>query len=369
MTFHVMPASVMVPLPGRAMAGKDARLRDDRIEPHWIDVFEKVLRLCKAAAGETVCILTESQSRVLNADLAEIAAHRLGCRAFRLVVPTPPARAMPMRSTGASRALQGHPSVLAALKTSSLVLDLTLEGLLHAPELKEILTAGARVMMVSDEHPEVLERLVPRAEDEAAVKAALKRLRAARQMRVTSSAGTDLHVALTGAPSAGVWGWTDRPGTVAHWPGGVVVAFPGAGTVNGTLVLAPGDANLTFKRYVESPVRLVIRDDHVIAIEGDGVDAIMMREHLVGWNDRSAYAVSHVGWGLNLRARREVLLFHDRRDINGTELRAAAGNFLFSTGANEFAGRYTDGHFDLPVFGCTISLDGEVVIQDGRLVA
>lgn len=28
---------------------------------------------------------------------------------------------------------------------------------------------------------------------------------------------------------------------------------------------------------------------------------------------------------------------------------AFAGNFLFSTGANEFARRFTDGHFDLPV--------------------
>jgi 2,5-dihydroxypyridine 5,6-dioxygenase len=347
----------------------DGALRDDRIEPQWIEAFEAVLRLCKAAPGESVCLLAESQSRALNQDLADLAARRLGCRPFRLVVPTPPQSApVPVRSTGASRALQGHPSVLAALKATPLILDLTREGLLHAPELKEILAAGARVMMVSDEHPEVLERLVPRAEDEPAVKAAIKRLRAAKRMAVTSEAGTDLQVDLQGAPSAGVWGWTDRPGTIAHWPGGVVVAFPKAGAVNGTLVLAPGDANLTFKRYIETSVRLTLEDDHVVAVEGDGTDARMMREYLGAWSDRSAYAVSHVGWGLNPRARREALLFHDRRDLNGTELRAAAGNFLFSTGANEFAGRYTEGHFDIPVFDCTIALDGEVVVDRGVLV-
>ena len=345
-------------------------MRDDRIEPQWVDAFEAVLRLCKAAPGEPVCLLAESQSRPLNLDLADLAARRLGCRPFRLIVPTPPQSApVPVRSTGASRALQGHPAALAALKASSLVLDLTLEGLLHAPELKEILGAGSRVLMVSDEHPEVLERLVPRAEDEATVKAALRRLRAARRMTVTSEAGTDLVVDLADAPSAAVWGWTDRPGTIAHWPGGVVVAFPRAGTVNGTLVLAPGDANLTFKRYVETPVRLTLRDDHIVALDGEGADARLMRDHLAAWGDRSAYAVSHVGWGLNPRARREALLFHDRRDVNGTELRAAAGNFLFSTGANEFAGRFTEGHFDIPVFGCTIALDGTVVVERGRVVA
>ena len=51
----------------------------------------------------------------------------------------------------------------------------------------------------------------------------------------------------------------------------------------------------------------------------------------------------------------------------GTELRAVPGNFLFSTGANEFAGRYTAGHFDLPMMGTTIELDGTVVIKDGVL--
>lgn len=342
-------------------------MRDHRIEHHWIEAFCDVLRRCAAAPDEPVCILAESQSRAINLDLAELAAHRLGCRPFRVTVPTPPAGAMPVRSTGASRALQGHPGALAALAASPLVLDLTREGLLHAPELKAILAAGARVLMVSDEHPDILERLQPRDEDQPAARAALKALRAARMMHVTSAAGTDLRVEIAGAPSAAVWGWTDRPGTIAHWPGGVVVAFPQAGTVNGTLVLAPGDANLTFKRIVETPVRLTIRDDHIVAIEGQGADAALMREHLAAWNDPAAHAVSHVGWGLNPRARREALLFHDKEDLNGTELRAAAGNFLFSTGANEFAGRYTEGHFDLPVFGCTIALDGEIVVKEGRL--
>ncbi len=61
---------------------------------------------------------------------------------------------------------------------------------------------------------------------------------------------------------------------------------------------------------------------------------------------------------MNPGARYESLAMYDQRDTNGTELRAVAGNFLFSTGANEFAGRYTAGHFDLPMMGTTIELDG-----------
>ncbi len=93
-----------------------------------------------------------------------------------------------------------------------------------------------------------------------------------------------------------------------------------------------------------------------------------MRRYFAAWGDRNAYATSHVGWGLNPGARYESLAMYDRRDTNGTELRAYAGNFLYSTGANEFAGRYTEGHFDLPVRGCTITLDGDVAVRDGLLV-
>jgi 2,5-dihydroxypyridine 5,6-dioxygenase len=338
----------------------------DRAEPAWLAAFAEVLRLCRATPGEPVCLLAESQSRDLNIELAELAALQLGLRPFRCVLPTPAATApVPVRSTGASRAIQAHPAALAAIKASPLVLDLTLEGLLHAPELKEILAAGCRVLMVSNEHPEALARLVPRPEDEAPVRAAVKRARAARRMHVASAAGTDVHVDMAGATTAGVWGWTDRPGTIAHWPGGVVVSFPARGTVNGRLVLDAGDVNLTFKRYLTGRVSLTIEDDHIVAIEGDGTDAALMRRYLAAWDDSAAYAVSHVGWGLNPRARYEALAMYDQRDTNGTELRAVAGNFLFSTGANEFAGRFTEGHFDIPVFNTTITLDGEPVVREG----
>lgn len=341
----------------------------DRIEAFWIEAFETVLRLCGAHPGMPLCLLAETQSRALNVDLAELAALRLGCRPFRVAVPTPPPVApVPVRSTGASRALRGHPGILAALEASPLILDLTLEGLLHAPELPAILKAGSRVMMVSNEHPEALARLVPRPEDAAPVKAAVKRARGSKRMTVVSAAGTDLTIAMDRAVTAGVWGWTDRPGTIAHWPGGLVVSFPRAGSVGGTLVLDAGDANLTFKRYLERPVRLTLEDDHIVAIEGDGTDAELMRRYLAAWDDRAAYAVSHVGWGMNPRARYEALAMYDRRDTNGTELRAFAGNFLFSTGANEFAGRFTEGHFDIPVRNCTITLDGEPVVIEGKLV-
>jgi 2,5-dihydroxypyridine 5,6-dioxygenase len=341
----------------------------ERIEGKWIDCFAEVFAKCGVKAGDTIAVLSETQSRPINVELAELAALKLGARPFHLVLPTPRLSApAPVRSTGASDAIGQLQPVVNALAASTLVADVTVEGMLHAPELPTILKGGARLLMISNEHPEALERLMPDEALEPKVRAGMRLLREAKTMHVFSPAGTDLRVSLADARVGGVWGYTSRPGTVTHWPGGICLAFPKAQSVNGTLVLAPGDVNLTFKRYLDSPVKLIIEDDYVTDIEGDGVDAEMMKGYFAAWGDPEAYAVSHVGWGMNPAARWDAMTFYDRRDFNGTELRAFAGNFLYSTGANEVANRYTLGHFDLPMRSCTVTLDDRPVVEAGRLI-
>ena len=346
----------------------------ERIEARWIAAFVGVFERCAVTPGDVVAVLSESQSRPVLVELATLAAAQLGARVFQVVVPTPAATtAIPIRSTGASDAIGGLAPVVEALARSTLVVDCTVEGLLHARELPAILAGGARLLMVSNEHPEILERCVPDASLEAVVRAGMKRLRtaasAASTMRVTSAAGTDLAILLDGARVGGVWGSCTKPGQVSHWPGGLCLAFPAAHSVSGTLVLAPGDVNLAFKRYLRDRIALTIDDDVVVAVDGHGVDADLMRGYWASWEaqegNRHAYAVSHVGWGLNPAARWDAMAFYDKRDCNGTELRAFAGNFLFSTGANEVAGRHTLGHFDLPMRHCTITVGDTCVVDHG----
>ena len=340
----------------------------ERIEGKWIDCFARVFERCAVAENEEVAILSESQSRPANAQLAELALLRLGARPYHLVIPTPPQKApVPVRSTGATDVIGHSRSVVAALSSAGFVVDCTVEGMLHAPELPEILKGGARVLMISNEHPEALERLEPDEALETRVKAGIRKLRGASQMKVTSAAGTDLTVSLEGSVAGGGWGYVARPGIMSHWPGGLCLCFPAAGSVSGVLVLDRGDVNLTFKRYLENPVALSIDADYVTEIDGAGVDAELMRSYFAAWGDQEAYAASHLGWGMNNAARWDAMTMYDRNDFNGTELRAFGGNFLYSTGANEVAGRHTLGHFDLPLRNCSVHLDGEAVVVDGAL--
>ena len=363
------------PLGGDAEGGAGGtHMLQERIEPDWIDAFEAVLKRCALQPQDTVAILGETQSRPVLIELARLAAARLGAQPFVLTLPSVfGAAGEPVtRSTGASPAVQQLGPVIAALQASTLVVDCTVEGLMHAPELPAILQGNGstqpRIVYVSNEHPEALARLLPDDATEARVKEHVKRLRSAKAMRVTSAAGTDLTISLQGAVVGGNWGSTTRPGTLTHWPGGLVLAFPAAGSVSGRLVLAEGDVNLTFKRYIERAITLTVENDYVTHIDGGGVDAELLRSYFAAWGEKEAYAVSHVGYGLNDAARWDSMALYDKRDFNGTELRAFAGNFLYSTGANETAGRYTRGHFDWPMRTCTVSLDGTVVVDAGKVV-
>jgi 2,5-dihydroxypyridine 5,6-dioxygenase len=125
---------------------------------------------------------------------------------------------------------------------------------------------------------------------------------------------------------------------------------------------------------VQDPIHLEIRDGHITAIDG-GLDATLMRDWLAEGKtspeDRDPYAVSHLGWGLNPQARWDSLALNgDTPERSRAAARSFPGNFLFSTGPNTQGGgkRTTRGHYDVPMRDCTISLDGRVIVEDGRVV-
>src|SRR5258708_34717849 len=134
----------------------------ERREGKWIDAFCEIFERCAVKPGDTAAILSETQSRALNVHIAELALLRIGAKPFHIIVPTPRNRQIvPVRSTGASEAIQRLAPVVTALQQAGFVVDCTIEGLMHAVETPEILKAGARILVISNEHPEALERMVP----------------------------------------------------------------------------------------------------------------------------------------------------------------------------------------------------------------
>src|ERR1700693_3711210 len=101
----------------------------DRIEGKWIDAFCEIFERCAVKPGDSAAILSETQSRALNVHLAELALLRIGAKPFHIVVPTPRNKQIvPVRSTGASEAIQRLAAVVTALQQAGFLGEFTIGG-------------------------------------------------------------------------------------------------------------------------------------------------------------------------------------------------------------------------------------------------
>ncbi len=103
----------------------------------------ETFKLSGAEEGDVVAVLSETQSREVLVKLSELALLQIGAKLFHVKLPTPPLQdPVPMRSTGATPSVQGIEQVISALSTTKIVVDCTVEGMLHAPGLPAILAGG-----------------------------------------------------------------------------------------------------------------------------------------------------------------------------------------------------------------------------------
>jgi 2,5-dihydroxypyridine 5,6-dioxygenase len=335
-----------------------------------VPLFREEFEWCNVKPNESVAILTEADSRTQYAEVAQSALATLGARPIQIMLPSQSGNedGIPSINRGtASTVLDHFPEVTELLKGVDFVVDLLVGALLHAKQRAEILGSGTRTLRIA-EPPDALARLIPTEERRQRIARALERLSGAETMTVTSDAGTNFRVDLRDSVAQAAFGFCNKPGGSATWATSAVLAYPKSLNVNGDVVLSSGDIVFPFYRYIESPLTLRLKDGFVEEVEGDGLDAELIRDYFGRWNDRDAYGISHVGWGLHEKAVWEALVFYNRGEASGVDGRSFEGNFLISTGPNYAAGRHPLCHFDIPMRNCSISLDGEPVVLGGKVV-
>lgn len=334
-----------------------------------VTAWKQVLTLSKLEPGQTVTILTGAATHPQTLACALIATQEMGAIVNRLDLPPVNGEKAHSRDSLAylgTTPLTGNPAAIAALTASDLVLDLM--TLLFSPEQHAILSTGTKILLAV-EPPEVLARLVPTEADRTRVKAAAARIGKAREMHIISAAGTDLRCKLGEFPVISEYGFVDEPGRWDHWPSGFALTFPDEGGTNGTIVIDKGDILLPQKRYCSERIVLTVENGYATKIEG-GIDAELLNDYMAAFNDPESFAISHIGWGLQSRARWSTLGLYDREATIGMDARAFEGNFLFSLGPNNEAGgsRTTTCHIDIPLRKCTVRLDGEDVVREGKVL-
>lgn len=340
-----------------------------------LPMFRKQFENCAVKSGEVVAIVSDLQSRTDYAMAAMEVAREMGCEVFQITLPVmgrgDPGSRGSIKLGGMLRLPR---PIVETLKTTNFVLDLTLEGFIHTKERTEILKAGTRILRVGAQPPQILSRLMV-WENADYVKQRVKRfanmLASSKYMRITSEAGTDLIAKIAPNATFASYGFSDEPGRWDVWGQQMVSNYPS--DANGVVVIQPGDYNVTpFANYHISRVELEIKDNYIVEIRGDGFDARLIRDHMASYNEKDAYAVSHVGWGLNKNALWTNMATYDRspdtRGVSGDEGRVFWGNFLFSTGPNHHVGRFTQCHYDIAMRDCTIYLDDKLVVEKGKVL-
>jgi 2,5-dihydroxypyridine 5,6-dioxygenase len=330
-----------------------------------VELFRRELVLCGVKEGETVAVLSELEQLADYAAAFMTAARSLGASTFN--VNLLPATGMGIEEKAGNvglTSLAGNRPAIDALKQADLVIDLVF--LLFSPEQIEIQKSGTRILLVVEPF-EVLSRLFPTPALRERVEAAEARLRKAKTLRFTNAVGTDVTYSLGQYGVFTEYGYTDTPGRWDHWPGGFLATCPNDGGVSGRVVMDRGDIVYPFKSYVRDPIEFTIENGTIVDIRG-GVDAKILSDYAASFRDPRAYAVSHIGWGLNELAQWSA----HATGVPGIGMdgRSYYGNVLFSTGPNfEFGGSNdTHCHLDLPMKGCSLWLDDEEIVRDGEVV-
>jgi 2,5-dihydroxypyridine 5,6-dioxygenase len=334
-----------------------------------VALFRAELELCKVGPDQTVAVLSEGGVRANYAQAFLTAAQELGATAFHINVPAKATFSSDQLAGNVGKtALEGNRPAIEALKQVDILIDLM--GLLFSQEQNEITAAGVRVLLVV-EPINVLKQMFPNPDLRRRVEFGGGLLAGARELRFTSPHGTDIRYGLSQYPVLTEYGYTDEPGRWDHWPSGFLFTQGNDEEIDGKVVLMPGDIIAAFRRYVQSPIKLTVKRGKVVDIDGDGLDAPLMRSYIESYSDDRAYAVSHIGWGLNERANWHHAAASRELDAEiGMNGLAFYGNVLFSLGPNTELGGKNDTacHLDMPMRNCSLFLDGKPIVENGKIV-
>ncbi len=327
-----------------------------------ISAFERTLRLCNLKPGERVMVYTDHHTPLHYVAAALSAAQRVGAEVFQVTIPMEQGE------------IRGG-AVWDLWHSIDLVIDLeSVATSVYQPLRVSALAAGVRILRVTQPE-DVLLRLPPELEVRDRVRDAEARLRAAREMAVTSPGdgtfpGTELTVNLDGRTAFGLWGAADQPGTWDHWSVAVVVGGANRPRTNGRLVLEIGDVLLQTQRYLSSRVILTIEEGVITRIDG-GIDAALLRQWFAAWNDERAYQISHIGWGCDPRADWGRMARKEAGGIGDAESFAGVFQIAFGRDTSWYIGGGTNdvaAHIDFNCLRHSIALDGRQITETGRFV-
>ena len=177
----------------------------------FTDLCERMLRLCKLSEGESFVVLSQGDERAEYVDAFLTAGQRLGAKVMNLRLPYSSSATSGEVGvwTVGKTPLSGHQPAVDVLKSADMVVETLF--MLFSDELTEIQQAGTRILTCI-EPVDLLARMFPTEELKRRTDAAVEALAAARTLRFTNGAGTDVTYRI-GYPVKAQYGYVDSRGS------------------------------------------------------------------------------------------------------------------------------------------------------------
>lgn len=308
--------------------------------------------LCEVGSDEKVVIYTDSQTEPVIAEAWYSACVVRGCdpTLVRVMARAP--------QTGPP------PSAVAAMIEADLVFDIPSMDWSYAPSAREVLESGTRMLDILLRARSVVER-APSMDVAWRADVAEGLLRNVREIRVTSSEGTDLRATLS----------EERPLDIGR---GYIRREPGAWDTYGTSLIAVApieesvDGNIYFNGplileplqpfSVEKPVHVEVERGRIVQIDTSHKDGQVLKRWFERFDDPNAYLFSHIGWGWDPTAELTSDEMTAWESLYGAVLVAFGSNTAPHLGGVVESAAHMDGTILTP----SLWLDGHQIIKDGE---
>ena len=183
------------------------------------------------------------------------------------------------------------------------------------------------------------------------------RLAGGKVAHVTSPAGTDVMMVIEGRKPVGwLTGVCRNPGEVSAFPGGEVSLPPLEGTTQGRIVI---EHIMTDIGRLSRPITWVVEKGQAVRFEG-GVEARALEQHIAGV--ANATNIAELGIGLNPKSRLTG-------EITEVKKRLGTAHMALGDSAAGYGGLVTsEVHLDGMILDVRVEVDGEVIVESGRVL-
>lgn len=248
------------------------------------------------------------------------------------------------------------PAVGAAMGAADVVMAATRQSLSHTSARKQACDSGVRIATLPGVTEDILARVmdVDRGHLAARCIAVAQALTVADQARITSAAGSDLTMSIAGRRAIADAGELRTPGAFGNLPCGEGFIAPVEGTAEGMLVV---DGSIAAFGKLEEPVRLTVREGHLVGAEGGIGPQFMdaLTEH-----GRYGTNLAELGIGTNDGATLSGNVIEDEKIIGTVHVAFGASAGIGGTVQVPI-------HLDCVVLKPNVDLDGGRLVEGGVL--